>query len=319
MRAVAVTPSHSLADIDLAVPHPVSRDLQVAVHAVSVNPVDTKVRRSSTEPQILGWDAAGAVVAVGPNVTHFRPGDAVYYAGSIARPGTNAEFHLVDERLVSLKPKSLNFEQAAALPLTSLTAWECLHDRLKVTKGSLLIIGGAGGVGSMTIQLAKLAGLHVIATASRPETIDWCRSMGADEVIDHRKPLTDQLKAVDYIANFAHTSAYWEMMAELIAPQGAICCIVDTDTPIDLNLLKQKSATFAWEFMFTRGLYETPDMGRQGEILAKVADLIDAKQLRTTLTEVLRPINAATLTQAHARIESGKGIGKLVVAGWPAT
>jgi zinc-binding alcohol dehydrogenase family protein len=330
-RYLPISDEQSLQDVRIPVPVASGRDLLVRVEAVSVNPVDTKVRAPKAQvestPRILGWDAAGTVEAVGESVTLFRPGDAVYYAGSVTRPGCNSEWHLVDERIVGPKPASLGWAEAAALPLTAITAWESLHDRLGIDRHgghagrSLLIIGGAGGVGSMGIQLARMAGLRVIATASRPETVEWCRALGAQQVIDHRQPLAPQLQGagflqVDYIANYNNTDIYWPAMAELIAPQGRICCIVDNARPIELNLLKSKSATLAWEFMFTRSMYSTPDLAAQGALLAEVARWIDAGTLRHAAQQVLTPINAANLRQAHATLESGRTIGKIVLAAW---
>ena len=337
MKAVALThylpinDPKSLFDVELPNPVPAGCDLLVRVEAISVNPVDTKVPapkpRVESVPRVLGWDAAGIVEAVGSAVTQFQPGDEVYYAGDITRPGSNAEFQLVDERIVGHKPRTLSFAEAAALPLTAITAWEALFERMNIDlRGanrdqSLLIIGGAGGVGSIAIQLAKLAGLVVITTASRPETRQWVTGLGADHVFDHRKPLAEQLAAlgrqkVDFIANFNNTDAYWAVMAEAIRPQGKIVCIVENETPLDLNLLKSKSATFVWEFMFTRSMFQTPDVAEQGVLLNEVAVLIDAGKLRTTLTETLSPINSANLRIAHAKSESGKTIGKTALAGW---
>jgi zinc-binding alcohol dehydrogenase family protein len=337
MKAVALTrylpisDPQSLFDVELPKPVPANHDLLVRVEAVSVNPVDTKVRAPKADveknPRVLGWDASGVVEAVGPDVKRFKPGDEVYYAGDITRPGSNAEFQLVDERIVGHKPHTLTFAESAALPLTALTAWEALHDRMHIDRHggnqgqSLLIIGGAGGVGSIAVQIARLAGLVVIATASRSETQAWVSSMGATHVVDHRQHLPTQLGAlnfgcVHFIANFADTNIYWSVMAELIRPQGKIVCIVENKGPIELGLLKSKSASFSWEFMFTRAMFQTPDMNAQGLILDDVAGLIDAKKLRTTLTETLTPINAANLRQAHARLESGRSIGKLALAGW---
>ena len=299
---------------------------------MSVNPVDAKIRspkpKVESSPKILGWDAAGIVENVGPEVRLFKPGEEVYYAGSVTRPGSNAEFQLVDERLVGRKPANLSFAEAAAMPLTLLTAWEALFERIGIDRmadnrgQSLLIIGGAGGVGSIAIQLAKLAGLTVIVTASRPETRAWAEKMGADQVIDHRQPLPGQLaalghKEVDYIANFSNTDSYWAVMAELIRPQGRIVCIVENAHPVELGLLKSKSASFSWTFMFTRSMFQTPDMGEQGGILDDAAKLFEAGRLQTTLAETLSPINAANMRDAHAQIESGKTIGKLVIAEWP--
>jgi len=338
MKAVALTQylpisdPHSLMDVELPRPIAQGRDLLVKIQAVSVNPVDAKIRspkpKVESSPKILGWDAAGIVENVGPEVRLFKPGEEVYYAGSVTRPGSNAEFQLVDERLVGRKPANLSFAEAAAMPLTLLTAWEALFERIGIDRmadnrgQSLLIIGGAGGVGSIAIQLAKLAGLTVIVTASRPETRAWAEKMGADQVIDHRQPLPGQLaalghKEVDYIANFSNTDSYWAVMAELIRPQGRIVCIVENAHPVELGLLKSKSASFSWTFMFTRSMFQTPDMGEQGGILDDAAKLFEAGRLQTTLTETLSPINAANMRDAHAQIESGKTIGKLVIAEWP--
>lgn len=337
MKAVALTrylpinDPQSLFDVELPKPAAKGHDLLVRVEAISVNPVDTKVRspkaKVESAPKVLGWDAAGVVEAVGEEVTRFKPGDEVYYAGDITRAGSNAQFQLVDQRITGRKPRSLSFAQAAALPLTTITAWEALFERLRIDQQgghrnrTLLIISGAGGVGSIGIQLAKLAGLKVIATASRPETKKWVHDLGADHVVDHRQPLPAQLKAlgfagVDFIANFNNTDAYWRVMAELIRPQGGIVAIVENDGPLELGLLKSKSATFAWEFMFTRAMFQTPDMAKQSELLNETAALVDAGKIRTTLTETLSPINAANLRAAHARLESGRTIGKLVLAGW---
>jgi len=338
MKAVALTrylpvdDPQALVDADVLKPVPGPRDLLVHVQAISVNPVDTKVRRSKpgqteAEPRVLGWDVAGVVKAIGSQVSLFRPGDEVYYAGSITRPGCNSEYHCVDERIVGNKPAKLSFAEAAALPLTSITAWEALFDRLEIDDSgayrgrSILIIGGAGGVGSIGIQLAKLAGLRVIATASRPETRAWCESLGADHVVDHTQPLPAQLtglgfKDVDYIANFADTDAYWAAMAEMIRPQGRIVGIVGNAAPLDLDLLKSKSATFVWEFMFTRAMYGTADMQAQHELLDTIGELVTSGRLRTTLTETISPINAANLRAVHARLEAGRTIGKIALSGW---
>jgi NADPH2:quinone reductase len=322
MKAVAHTGTDiaSLADIELPRPSPSGRDLLVKVEAVSVNPVDTKQRKAgSATPRVLGWDAAGTVEAVGSQVTLFKPGDAVYYAGDVTRAGCNSEFHLVDERIVGRKPKTLDFAQAAAVPLTAITAWESFFDRMKVQKGrSLLIIGGAGGVGSIGIQIAKRAGLTVIATASRPETIAWCKELGADEVVNHREDLVRQVKKpVDYIANFSgELDTYWPAMAELVAPQGAVLAIVGNAKPLAMDVVRSKSATVCWELMFTRPRFKTSDMVEQHKLLNQVADWLDAGKLRGTLKETLSPINATNLRKAHQKLESGTMIGKLVLQGW---
>ena len=306
-------------ETELPKPAPGGRDLLVKVEAISVNPVDYKQRKQAAQPKVLGWDAAGTVEAVGPEVTLFKPGDAVYYAGDVTRPGCNSEFHLVDERVVGRMPKKLDFAQAAAIPLTGITAWESFFDRLHVKPGkSVLIIGGAGGVGSIGIQLAKLAGLRVIATASRPETVAWVKALGADQVVNHRQNLPSQVGApVDYIANFSgELDAYWDTMAELIAPQGAMVAIVGNTKPLALDAVRQKSVTFAWELMFTRPRYKTADMIEQHRLLNQVAEWLDEGKLRGTLRETLSPISAANLRTAHEKVESGTMIGKLVLKGW---
>ena len=332
LKYLPIAHPDSLLDVELPKPQPRGRDLLVAVKAVAVNPVDTKVRapkdRTEAAPRVLGWDAAGIVESVGSEATLFKPGDAVFYAGDITRQGSNSEFQLVDERIVGRKPASLGFAEAAALPLTAITAWEGLFERLHISpegkdKGKrLLIVGGAGGVGSIAIQIAKrVAGLSVITTASRPETVAWCRELGADEVVDHRGDLLANLKAmgieaVDYILCCNDTDQHFPALAKLIVPQGIICTIVENARPLPVELLKSKSAAFAWEFMFARSMFQTPDMIEQHRLLNQVAELIDAGTLRTTLKGVLGPINAATLKQAHAQLESGKAIGKLVLKGF---
>jgi NADPH2:quinone reductase len=337
MKAVALTrylpidDPASLVDVELPEPSASGHDLLVRVEAISVNPVDTKVRAPKAQveakPKVLGWDAAGTVVAVGDAVSLFKPGDAVYYAGDITRDGSNSQVQVVDERIVGRKPATLDFAQAAALPLTTLTAWELLFDRFGfdadgADRGrSLLIIAGAGGLGSIAIQLARRAGLQVIATASREETVAWCKRMGADHVIDHRQPLRPQLEAagfrhVDAVACFTGAESYWPQIADVVAPQGCIGLVVGLRAPLDLELIKNKSASVHWEFMFTRSMFGTPDIVRQHEILTRSADLVDRGELHTTVTETLRPINATNLREAHRRLESGTTIGKLVLTGW---
>lgn len=328
-----VTDPNSLQDRELPKPEPQGRDLLVRVEAVSVNPVDTKIRRSpAAEHQegalrVLGWDVAGVVDSVGSDVNLLQAGDEVYYSGSLTRQGANSEYHLVDERLVAKKPASLNMAQAAALPLTTITAYEALFDRMAISSDggsegkTILIIGGAGGVGSLAIQLAKVAKLHVIATASRPESQAWCRKMGADEVMNHTQSIPDQLQQlhrpmVEYILNTSQTDQYWQAMCEAIKPQGRICGIVDATEFVDLNALKRKSATFVWEFMFTRSMYQTEDMIEQHHLLTRIAEWVDEQKIQSTLTETLSPINAANLRTAHAKLESGRMIGKLVLTGW---
>ena len=336
MRAVGykhslpIDQAESLIDLDIDKPAPQGRDLLVAVKAISVNPVDTKVRKRADpkggEPKVLGYDATGVVAAVGPDVTLFKPGDEVWYAGSIIRPGTNAEFHLVDERIVGRKPKSLGFAAAAALPLTSITAWEMLFDRLGIARGggdgkSLLIIGGAGGVGSIAIQLARtLTKLTVIATASRPETQAWCQELGAHHVIDHSRPMAEQLKAighrfVDYIFGVTESGEHFDTIAEVIAPQGKFG-LIDDPKYLDTAKFKGKSASVHWEAMFTRSTFQTPDMEEQHRLLNEVARMVDDGTVRTTVQENLGPINAANLRRAHAMIESGRTRGKIVLEGF---
>jgi zinc-binding alcohol dehydrogenase family protein len=320
MKAIA----HTFQDIELPKPAPAGRDLLVKVEAISVNPVDYKQRKlDSPTPRVLGWDAAGTVEATGPEVTLFKPGDAVYYAGDVTRPGANSEFHLVDERIVGGKPRRLDFAQAAAIPLTAITAWEAFFDRMKIDLGGedagkrMLIIGGAGGVGSIGIQLAKIAGLTVVATASRPESIAWVKELGADEVVDHRKDLASQVgKPVDYIANFNDLDAHWAAMGQLIAPQGSMVAIVGNQKPLSMDAVRSKSATMCWELMFTRPRFKTPDMIEQHRLLSQVADWLDSGELRGTLKETLSPINAANLRKAHEKLESGTMIGKLALKGW---
>ena len=310
---------HTFAEIELPKPSPTGRDLLVKVEAISVNPVDTKQRKTATAGKILGWDASGIVEAVGKEVSLFKPGDAVYYAGDVTRPGCDSEFHLVDERIVGRKPKKLDFAQAAAMPLTSITAWEAFYDRMHVVPGkTMLIIGGAGGVGSIGIQLAKSSNLKVIATASRPESIAWVKELGADQVVNHRENLVSQIsKPVDYIANFSgELDAYWPAMAELIAPQGAMVAIVGNQKPMAMDVVRSKSATMCWELMFTRSRFQTADMIEQHRLLNEVSARLDAGKLKCTLKETLSPISGANLKKAHERLESGTMIGKLVLKGW---
>ena len=321
----------SLVDLDLPKPKPSGRDLLVRVEAVSVNPVDTKIRApgkpARTTPLVLGWDAAGVVDGVGPAVERFKPGDPVFYAGDITRPGSNSEYQLVDERIVGRRPRSVSVEEAAAFPLVAITAYEALFDRLgidleKRPRGcTLLIIGGAGGVGSMAIQLAKLAGLTVFATASRAESIDWVKALGADHVMDHRQPLRPQIEAagfkhMDFILNCADTDGYWEAMADLIVAQGKICTIVENKGALNQQVMKLKSAAHVWELMFTRSKYQTPDMIEQQKLLDRIADWIERGVVKGILRETLYPINAENLKKAHAKLESGTMVGKLALKGW---
>jgi zinc-binding alcohol dehydrogenase family protein len=321
---------HALEDLDLPAPQPGPRDLLVRVKAVSVNPVDVKVRRNATPPpgqaRVLGWDAVGVVEAIGADVRGFAAGDRVWYAGSITRPGANSELHAVDERIAAHAPRSLEDGQAAALPLTAITAWELLFERLCVAPGggagrSLLVVGGAGGVGSILIQLARqLTQLTVIATASRPQTRDWCLALGAHAVIDHSGPLAQALKdgghdPVDYVAALTGTAQHYDQIVESLRPQGALA-VIDDMPSLDAMKLKSKSLSLHWEMMFTRSMYATPDMDRQGRLLAEVARLVDAGRLRTTVGAHYGTINAANLLRAHAFIESGQAQGKVVLEGF---
>ena len=330
-QPLPITEPESLLDLELPDPVASGRDLLVQVKAVSVNPVDTKVRKRSTprgtEARVLGYDAAGIVVAVGDEAELFKPGDEVYYAGSNERAGSNAELHLVDERIVGRKPASIGFAEAAALPLTSITAWELLFERFCVRRGdkptgeTLLIIGAAGGVGSILTQLARrLTGLTVIGTASRPETTGWVHSLGAHYIVDHTWPLTDELRRigitqVTHVASLTQTPLHFAEAAELLAPQGKFGLIDDLG-PNDIGLLRRKSISFHWEYMFTRAIYATPDMIAQHDLLNEVADLVEAGVLRSTMKENYGTINAANLKRAHAMLELGKTIGKIVLEGW---
>lgn len=330
-KSLPIDQADSLLDLDLPEPSPGDRDVIVAVKAVSVNPVDTKVRmRAAPEPggvKVLGYDAAGVVKAVGPDVKLFKAGDEVFYAGSIARPGTNSELHAVDERIVGPKPESLNFAQAAALPLTSITAWELLFDRMGLAagdtqrKGTLLVIGGSGGVGSIMIQLArKLTGLTVVATASRPETRNWVLELGAHHVVDHSQPLAAQVRALginhaEYVASLTNSDDHFAEIAEIVAPQGKFG-LIDEITSSDVTALKRKSVSLHWEFMFTRAVFETADMVAQHQMLKNVSEMVDTGAIRTTLSEEFGAINASNLKKAHALIESHRAKGKIVLSGF---
>jgi NADPH:quinone reductase len=331
MRAVGyrkplpVSDPASLEDLEVPVPEPGPRDLLVRVEAVSVNPVDVKVRASTDPdrgPKVLGWDAAGVVVAAGSDVTLFAPGDEVYYAGAFNRPGTDAQFHVVDERITGHKPRSLTFAQAAALPLTTITAWETLFDRFRLTpesSGVLVVLGAAGGVGSMITQLARaLTRLVVIGTASRPESQRWTLDHGAHHVIDHHD-LVQGVKgsAPDGVTHVfsTHTDGSIGAFAEILQPGGAIAAIDDPDG-LDIVPLKNKSLSFHWEFMFTRSLFQTADLVEQHQLLDRVAEMIDEGTIQSTLSQELHPIDAATLREAHAMVEAGRMVGKVVVSGW---
>jgi len=334
LKSLPITDADSLLDVEIERPSPGPRDLLVEIRAISVNPVDAKIRGGGgpRTPQdtnkILGWDAAGVVVSAGKEVAHFVAGDEVFYAGAVNRNGSYAEFQAVDERIVGRKPRTIGFAEAAALPLTSITAWELMFDRIKIplgkfaNAGSLLIIGGAGGVGSIAIQLARrLTGLTVIATASRPETQAWCRQFGAHHVIDHRQPLAKQVKAilpggVNFVLGLTKTEDHFDEIIESFAPGGALGLIENVARPVDINKLKPKNISFHWEFMFGRSLFQTADMDQQGWLLNEVSGMVDAGLIRSTLRENLGPINAANLKRAHALIESGASVGKLVLEGF---
>ncbi|MFF3377391.1 zinc-binding alcohol dehydrogenase family protein [Streptomyces sp. NPDC002680] len=329
-KSLPIDDDESLVDVELPVPQPGPHDLLVQVEAVAVNPVDYKVRQSNDpggEPKVLGWDAAGTVVAVGELVELFEVGDEVFYAGAIDRPGTNARFHTVDERIVGRKPNTLSFTEAAALPLTSLTAWEGLFERLGLREdsreetGTLLVTAAAGGVGAMVAQLARaLTGLTVIGTASRPETVEFARRMGVTHVVDHHRPLSAQVTevapgGVDHIFSTVGTDRNLAAYADILKPFGRLVAIDDFG-PVEIGLLKSKSISFHWELMFTRSLYRTPDQAAQHRILGEIARLVDAGTLRTTATRDLGVINAAHLREAHRILESGSAIGKVTLTGF---
>jgi len=328
-HSLAIDEANSLYEFDGPMPKPAAHDLLVELKAVSVNPADAKRRIRTAvdaphaEPLVLGYDAVGVVIATGSDVSLFKEGDEVWYAGDPTRPGSNAEFQLVDERVVGPKPKSLSNAEAAAMPLTGLTAWEMLFDRFGIVEGggegkTLLVIGGAGGVGSLTIQIArKLTKLKIVATASRPESAAWCMEMGADVVVDHRDLVADMkakgIEQAHYITQYADTSQHWDAMCELVAPQGKIGTIVETNDLIDITKLQGKSAALHWELMFTRALFQTEDMAEQNKILTRLADLVDSGAIKTTLQHTLKGFSADVLKEAHRRIETGSAIGKLVI------
>lgn len=327
--SLPITEENSFIEFETGKPTPVNQELLVKIKAISVNPVDFKIRQNSAkdtvleQPKIIGWDAVGVVEAVGENVSLFNIGDEVFYAGDITKQGSNAEYQVIDERIVGKKPKTLTNEASAAMPLTALTAWEILFDRMRISsekdKGkTLLIIGGAGGVGSIAIQLAKkLLGLKVIATASRSESIAWCKQMGADIVVNHKDLVNEVrnqgIQFVDFIVDFVDANYYWDSMAELIKPQGHIASITGSAVPVLLNKLKTKSVTFSWELMYTRSTFQTEDMIDQHHILNKIADLLDEGVLVNTLQETLEGLTADNFKLAHTKLESGKTIGKIAI------
>lgn len=325
----AITELDALVDLELPMPEASGHDILVEVKAVSVNPVDTKVRKGMSPEdgaaRVLGWDASGVVKAVGQQASLFKIGDRVWYAGSLVRPGSNSEYQLVDERIVGHMPTSLGFAEAAALPLTSLTAWELLFDRLEVQGAlqgaSLLVIGASGGVGSILVQLARqLTSLTIIATASRPESIAWLQKIGADYVINHHQDMQAQLKALGipeaaYVISLNKTDEHFAQIVEVIQPQGKFALIDDPEL-FDFRKLKRKSVSLHWELMFTRALFNTHDLKRQHEILNQVAQYVDQGLIKTTINQQLGCINAANLKQAHTMLERQQVIGKIVLAGF---
>lgn len=335
-KSLPINEAESLIDIALPQPTATGRDLLVKINAIAVNPVDYKIRQKAVNEdgsyKVIGWDAAGEVVAVGEAVTTFKPGDVVYYAGDLTRQGSNAEYQLVDERIVGSKPKSLSFAEAAALPLTTITAWELLFEHLAIRQQGadatvqsdevILVVGAAGGVGSILIQLAKaITGATVIATASRADSQAWVKSLGADHVVDHTKPLLPQIEAlgikqVSHIASLNGTGAYFDDYPALLATFGKIAMIDDPATPLDVMKLKTKSQSLHIEFMFARSMYQAADMDAQGELLTRVADLVDQGYIKTTSGKSLGTINADNLKVAHAELEAGAAIGKIVLEGF---
>jgi len=334
-QSLPISNSQSLIDIELPQPTASGHDLLVEVKSIAVNPVDCKIRQNVApkegEYKVIGWDAVGEVVAIGESVSNFKPGDRVFYAGDLNRQGCNAQYQLVDERIVGNKPKSLSDSETAALPLTTITAWELLFERLAIKQQQpdskeqsnevILIVGAAGGVGSILVQLASvLTGATVIATASRESSASWVKKLGADYVVDHTKPLVEQIEKlnigqVTHVASLTHTDSYLDSYVELLAPMGKIA-LIDDPQSIDIKKLKPKSISLHWEFMFTRSMFNTADMSEQHRLLTKVADLIDQGYLQTTVGKNLGTINAENLRAAHQLIESGKSIGKIVLEGF---
>ncbi len=328
-KSLSISEEESFIAFEMDIPEPTGLDLLVKISAISVNPVDFKIRKGAAkdklldEPMVIGWDAVGTVEAVGEQCSLFKVGDEVFYAGDITRSGCNAEYQLIDERIVGRKPRTLTNAEAAAMPLTSLTAWESLFDRIKAdpkntTNKTVLILAGAGGVGSIAIQIAKkIAGLTVIATASRPESVKWCKEMGADYVVNHydlKSELAEIGHAqIDYILDFVDLEGYWDTIAEIIKPQGHIISITGSSKPLNLDILKKKSITFSWELMYTRSMFITEDMIQQHRILNEVSELLDNGTLRTTLTTILKGFTVENLKKAHEMQESGKTIGKTVI------
>jgi len=338
LQSLPIDEPESLFDVELPQPNASGRDLLVKIKAIAVNPVDYKIRQNSSAesntPKVIGWDAVGEVVATGEKVAQFQPGDVVYYAGDLTRPGSNAEFQLVDERIVGSKPKSLSNAEAAALPLTSITAWEMLFDHLTIKQQSpesneksdevILVVGAAGGVGSILIQLAKaITGATIIATASRESSRAWVEKLGAHHVIDHSKPLQPQIDAlpcgaVTHVASLNNTDAYFEIYIELLAPFGKIAVIDDPESfkSLDVTQMKLKSLSLHTEFMFARSMFKAKDIEKQSKLLNRVSDLVDQGYIETTFGKHLGNINASNLKLAHAELESGKAIGKIVLEGF---
>lgn len=325
---------NSLFEFNTSIPKLAPHDLLVKVNAISVNPVDIGVRKAGrgklTKPKIIGWDAVGTVVDVGYKVGLFKKGDRVYYAGSFKRPGSDAEYQAVDERIVGNAPDKLSDAEAAAMPLTSLTAYEALFEQMKLAisnvgesrsaQKTILIINGAGGVGSIAIQLAKLAGLQVITTASRPESEKWVKNYGADIVVNHRKDLVSQIRKigvqyVDYILELNDIDGHWDEMCELIKPAGRIVSVTENKRPINLRKLMKKRGHFSWEWMYSKSYYQTDDMKSQHDILNRIAELLDEQKIKSTLNHTLKPINAENLRKAHQIVEGGHTIGKVVITG----
>ena len=337
MKAIGYTHSldinepNALMDLEIDKPSASGRDLLIKISAIAVNPVDYKIRKrvnpEGGEPKILGWDAVGEVVDIGSDVTKFAVGDRVYYAGDLTRPGSNAEFQLVDERIVGKAPKSLSDSDAAALPLTTITAYELLFNHLELKQQSekseevVLVVGAAGGVGSIMLQLLKtLTGATVIATASRESSKNWVQELGADYVVDHSQPMAEQIKAlnvgeVTHVASLNNTHQYIDTYVEVMKPKGKLALIDDPES-LDVAKLKQKSLSLHWEFMFTRSMFETDDMAEQSRLLSDVASLIDEGKIKTTVGKHLGKINAANLIEAHKALEEGSAIGKFVLEGF---
>lgn len=329
IKAIAINPENPQQFIEIQLPQPApgEYDLLVEVKAVSVNPVDTKVHKGAQkkglqQPRILGWDASAVVLEVGSKVSGFKAGDEVFYAGDITRAGSNATRQLIDSRITGHKPRTLDWAQAAAIPLTALTAWEGLFDRLQLDRAgegkTLLIVGGAGGVGSLAIPFAKLhSKVKVIATASRPDSAQWCRDRGADLVIDYKDMQGELakhgLKYVDYIFCLNDTDGHWDAMSELVAPQGHICTIVENEKPLSMDKLKLKSAALHFELMYTRSMFTTPDIARQGEILDATAKLLDEGKIETSLSTTLHGLSVETLNKAHEQVLEGHMRGKVVI------